>query len=52
MASLKSISIEGRFRNDLFLARNEKRAYLVQAVISSEAKPVDNTQADEIIAID
>ena len=45
LASLKSISIEGKFRNELLLARSQKRSYLVQAVISAHAKPTGNTLA-------
>jgi len=50
LASLKSISIEGKFHNEMLLSRNEGRSYLVRAVISSASRPVGNVVADDVVA--
>jgi len=49
VASLKSISIEGKFHNEMLLSRNEGRSYLVRAVISSASRPVDVVAADDVV---
>jgi hypothetical protein len=51
LASLKSISIEGKFRNEMLLARDDKRSYLIQAVISGNATRPGN-MLDDVIVVD
>jgi hypothetical protein len=52
VASLKSISIEGKFRNEMLLNRNEGRSYLVRAVISSTSRQICNAGADDVVVVD
>jgi len=50
VASLKSISIEGKFQNEMLLGRNEGRSYLVCAVVSGASRPTGNVVADDVVA--
>jgi hypothetical protein len=50
VASLKSISIEGKFHNEMLLSPNEARSYLVRAVISNASRPAGNVVADDVVA--
>ena len=49
VASLKSISIEGKFNNEMLLSRNEGRSYLVRAVISGNIRPAGNIVPEDVV---
>ena len=52
IASLKSISIDGNFRNEMLLGRNEGRSYLVRAIISSGRRQTTGADPDDVVAVD